>query len=91
VEVTELEVATAVILARLICFHWHLKWKWDRFQRNYHPWLYLPELLAYEQAKLVAESLKVDQHVNDLLELFENPNSESVPPVLKKAWPSISR
>ena len=42
-----------------------------------------PELLA-------AESLKVDQHVDDLLELFENPNSESVPTVLKKAWPSIS-
>ncbi len=49
------------------------------------------ELLAFEQAKLAAESLKVDQHVDDLLELFENPNSESVPPVLKKAWPSISR
>ena len=49
-----------------------------------------PELLAYEQTKLAAESLKVDQHVDDLLELFENPNSESVPTVLKKAWPSIS-
>lgn len=49
------------------------------------------ELLAYEQAKIAAESLKVDHHMEDLMELFENPNSDSVPPVLKKAWPSISR
>ena len=53
--------------------------------------LVTPELLAYEQAKLAAESLKVDHHMEDLMELFENPNSDSVPPVLKKAWPSISR
>ncbi len=46
------------------------------------------ELLVYEQTK---SSMKLDKHVDDILELFDNPNSESVPPVLKKAWPSISR
>jgi hypothetical protein len=67
------------------------KMKMGQVSKKLPPMTVPPELLAYEQAKLAAESLKVDQHVDDLLELFENPNSESVPPVLKKAWPSISR
>jgi hypothetical protein len=67
------------------------KMKMGQVSKKLPPMAVPPELLAYEQAKLAAESLKVDQHVDDLLELFENPNSESVPPVLKKAWPSISR
>ncbi|KAI9556663.1 hypothetical protein GHT06_016453 [Daphnia sinensis] len=66
------------------------KMKMGQVSKKLPPMTVPPELLAYEQAKLAAESLKVDQHVDDLLELFENPNSESVPPVLKKAWPSIS-
>ena len=51
------------------------------------------ELLVYEQTKSsMAASIKLDQHVvDDILELFDNPNSDAVPPVLKKAWPSISR
>lgn len=67
------------------------KMKMGQVSKKLPPMTVPPELLSYEQAKLAAESLKVDQHVDDLLELFENPNSESVPPVLKKAWPSISR
>ena len=66
------------------------KMKMGQVSKKLPPMTVPPELLAYEQAKLAAESLKVDQHVDDLLELFENPNSESVPTVLKKAWPSIS-
>lgn len=52
------------------------------------------DMLAYETAKLAETQLKMDQHVDDLLELFDQPHvigGESVPPVLKKAWPSISR
>ena len=67
------------------------KIKMGQVSKKLPPMAIPAELLSYEQAKLAAESLKVDQHVDDLLELFENPNSESVPPVLKKAWPSISR
>lgn len=67
------------------------KLKMGQVSKKLPPMLIPAELYSYEQAKIAAESLKVDQHVDDLLELFENPNSESVPPVLKKAWPSISR
>lgn len=54
-----------------------------------------PESFAAETvAKLGEAQLKLEQHVDDLLELFDQPHvigNESVPPVLKKAWPSISR
>ena len=52
------------------------------------------DLLAYKAAKLAETQFKMDQHVDDLLELFAQPHvigGESVPPVMKKAWPSISR
>ena len=50
------------------------KMKMGQVSKKLPPMTVPPELLAYEQAKLAAESLKVDQHVDDLLELFENPN-----------------
>ena len=44
--------------------------------------------MTYDEPKSSSDA-RVDQHVDDLMELFQNPNSDSVPPVLKKAWPSI--